>query len=727
MEEDSSGDMMMEEREELMVPFPATDGEPTLSIAHFLKPTLASTETHYTGFPLLSKMSNPESVARPSDVIYHGWRPPQEGWEEWVNRLRPLYGDTWKKVGIFDAIMASTINIKGRKVLHKEFMMKLAEKWCPETNTFMFSWGEATITLEDLMVLGGFPVLGQLVIDPVETEEMLALEEKLRKAHLGIKRKTGQIAREKSWLETFRGGGDEKSEHEAFLILWLSRYVFPGSYDKIAKDLFLIAINLSRGKPIAFGPAVLASIYRDLGVLKEFLLASSNLESGRFASETTKIGLCSPLGLVQAWVWERFPLLSPKPNPIQLEQPRLARWHEKQMDEFADDIGKALDSAGKYFEWRPYAPKLTNWNPSKLYKENDQCISVGPDMDSEVEVLVRCCRTSELVGFDCMEQYLPHRVGMQFGFDQDIPGFVKRLNDRTAEFAWNHYNRPIRDAKLYIPARLFESGVTERFRKQWRDHQLKWSNKKGARNDALHHGVKQQAYDVQSPASKKLLPLQKDDVIVEKRSGVKRVSSSVKKEVPDPVDKTWIPLRKHDRVTAEKQSGAKMLSSPSVAKGDPYCFKSDDENNVGSLPGKKMPVSPEVAKTNTNGGSRQQLSGKNDKRLKVRLAMLRKEMKKRNIRLRNLEKIVAQLWKNSSLLLLFVSEIPLILYCRVGGDKEWRQFNYAKTIEAQAGKPNGQGYYYLCSPVIFRWQQKFPGVFGDSRTSSNLDAPGLFR
>ncbi|CAI9088435.1 OLC1v1022762C1 [Oldenlandia corymbosa var. corymbosa] len=174
----------MEEREEAMVPFPATDGgEPTVRIAHFLKPTMASIEIHSTGFSNLAKIgSNPEYVKTASHVICHGWRGPQKGWKDWVTSLKPLYGDIWRKVGIFDAILASTFNVR-LIFFQKELLVKLAEKWVPETNTFMFSWGEATITLEDLMVLGGFPVLGQLVIDPVETLEMIATEEKLKKTY----------------------------------------------------------------------------------------------------------------------------------------------------------------------------------------------------------------------------------------------------------------------------------------------------------------------------------------------------------------------------------------------------------------------------------------------------------------------------------------------------------------------------------------------------------------
>ncbi|KAE9458245.1 hypothetical protein C3L33_09852, partial [Rhododendron williamsianum] len=38
-------------------------------------------------------------------------------------------------------------------------------------------------------------------------------------------------------------------------------------------------------------------------------------------------------------------------------------------------------------------------------------------------------RIFELVGFDSLERYLPHRVAMQFGMDQDLPSLVPRFND----------------------------------------------------------------------------------------------------------------------------------------------------------------------------------------------------------------------------------------------------------------------------------------------------------
>ncbi|CAI9110037.1 OLC1v1009997C1 [Oldenlandia corymbosa var. corymbosa] len=54
-----------------------------------------------------------------------------------------------------------------------------------------------------------------------------------------------------------------------------------------------------------------------------------------------------------------------------------------------------------------------------------------------------------------------------------------------------------------------------------------------------------------------------------------------------------------------------------------------------------------------------------------------------------------------SLVLLFVEQMPRILYFRIGDrDNTWRVFNYADSIIAQTGYPL-KPRYFLCSPVIF--------------------------
>ncbi|TKY46848.1 nuclear factor of kappa light polypeptide protein enhancer in B-cells 2 [Spatholobus suberectus] len=139
---------------------------------------------------------------------------------------------------------------------------------------FCFHGGEATITLEDVMVLGGYPVVGNPVFTPRQSQEMREVEKKMI------------LARQQPWR---RKKG------------LVSQFVFP------------IAILLARGNPIALGPAVLASIYKDLTLLMktivgliEKLVLGDNLEL-----EAT---IESPFYLVQIWVWKTFKNLQPQPR-----------------------------------------------------------------------------------------------------------------------------------------------------------------------------------------------------------------------------------------------------------------------------------------------------------------------------------------------------------------------------------------------------------------------------
>ena len=93
------------------------------------------------------------------------------------------------------------------------------------------------------------------------------------------------------------------------------------------------------------------------------------------------------------------------------------------------------------------------------------------DLDKEMLSFVICLRVSEVVGFESTEQYLPHRVALQFGFDQDVPGYVSRLNE-TQAIAWKNYTRPLSDTSLYFPSKFFEAHVTTRYAKWWKESVL---------------------------------------------------------------------------------------------------------------------------------------------------------------------------------------------------------------------------------------------------------------
>ena len=60
------------------------------------------------------------------------------------------------------------------------------------------------------------------------------------------------------------------------------------------------------------------------------------------------------------------------------------------------------------------------------------------DLDEDLKSFARCLLTSVLVGIDCKEEYLPQRVAMQFGYDQDLPAAafpVSSISWENARFA----------------------------------------------------------------------------------------------------------------------------------------------------------------------------------------------------------------------------------------------------------------------------------------------------
>ncbi|KAK2383761.1 Aminotransferase, plant mobile domain family protein [Trifolium repens] len=249
---------IMEVRDDFMVS-PGGDSKPTFRTAHFLKPIASSIEEPCNPFSSSSSVFD-QKKEWPLTIHFNGWRHPQTKWIRWVDQLQLRYETVWKKVGIFEAIMSTKCRIKK----YHDLLYGIVDKWCSETNTFVFPFGEATITLEDVMVLGGYPILGDPVFISLQDQQMRDAEKKLILAN-----KDGK-ARTSLWMDIFIDKGSQ-IEHEAFLATWLSVFVFPHKI-LVKTSLFPIAVHLARGNPIALAPAVLASIYKDLTLFKKTIV-----------------------------------------------------------------------------------------------------------------------------------------------------------------------------------------------------------------------------------------------------------------------------------------------------------------------------------------------------------------------------------------------------------------------------------------------------------------------
>ncbi|XP_056683155.1 uncharacterized protein [Spinacia oleracea] len=226
---------LIEEREsQIVLPI---NGKPSFRIAHFLKPSIPSSKQAQTLFnpppnPDPTKPISPILKSLSSKVHFYGWRYPLKNWNSWVKKLRPSFESTWKNASIFEAIMASTFEIPKCRMS----VFALAEKWCSETSTFVLPWGEVTITLEDVLVLGGFSVTGDSVLSEIRSKELLEIEESLLVARSELIRTKSKKASQQQWMDMWMGKG-RAFEHEAFLCLWLSSDTMENAWTNYNKPI----------------------------------------------------------------------------------------------------------------------------------------------------------------------------------------------------------------------------------------------------------------------------------------------------------------------------------------------------------------------------------------------------------------------------------------------------------------------------------------------------------
>ena len=155
-----------------------------------------------------------------------------------MKTLEPRYQEIWKRSGIYHAIKASTHSVPRDKMV----ILGVAEFWCCDTNTFVFPWGEVTISLEDIVLLGCLSVLGCSILTPCEDIDVYNC---LRSEIKCIKLASGGSVTPCMWMEYIMNSGKDV-EHEAFLVFWLFRGRFCN-----------VAVHLSRGNKVALAPLFL--------------------------------------------------------------------------------------------------------------------------------------------------------------------------------------------------------------------------------------------------------------------------------------------------------------------------------------------------------------------------------------------------------------------------------------------------------------------------------------
>ncbi|KAM7267736.1 hypothetical protein ACFE04_009902 [Oxalis oulophora] len=147
---------------------------------------------------------------------------PQDAkWNTWVDRMVPEHVDTWREAGIYEAVLNSTYRFEK----NTDLIYGLVEKWCKETKSFIFRWGEATITLEDVVVCGGFSVLGDPIHLCSETGDgdFKNIKSNLQNTRKQLNQTTYKKVGQSPWMAKFMDRphteNDQEVEHEAILAL----------------------------------------------------------------------------------------------------------------------------------------------------------------------------------------------------------------------------------------------------------------------------------------------------------------------------------------------------------------------------------------------------------------------------------------------------------------------------------------------------------------------------
>ncbi|KAL9673047.1 hypothetical protein QQ045_029300 [Rhodiola kirilowii] len=185
------------------------------------------------------------------------------------------------------------------------------ERWRPETHTFHFSEGEATITLQDVSLLTGLPIEGE----PVTGLARMNFEEvcvRLLGAYPECYDKAPGMAK-RSWFTNYLAqipvdADDEtlKKYARAYLLNLIGSTLFGDKSGKAISLLFLPLLeDLDRVVNYSWGSAVLACLY-------------SNMCTACMIGHSQLAG--APL-IIQFWCWDRLSRIGVPKVPVPVVLP----------------------------------------------------------------------------------------------------------------------------------------------------------------------------------------------------------------------------------------------------------------------------------------------------------------------------------------------------------------------------------------------------------------------
>jgi len=183
----------------------------------------------------------------------------------------------------------------------------LLERWRSETHTFPFPHGETTVTLEDVAILLGLPIEGDVVTGPTTVDDIFTTFHE----HLGVIPSPTVIRGNSirvSWLNTTFQQLPPNANNEviaqytrAYILTLIGSILMPDTSAARVHVMYLLRLaDLDVVRNYSWGSAVLACLYR-------FLDHGIHLRQ-------ENIGGC--MILLQCWVWEMITSITPPLQPL---------------------------------------------------------------------------------------------------------------------------------------------------------------------------------------------------------------------------------------------------------------------------------------------------------------------------------------------------------------------------------------------------------------------------
>ena len=316
----------------------------------------------------------------------------------------------------------------------------LVRRWCPALHTFLFSVGELTVILEDVVNNFLLPVLrDENPFNINLSDEDLKVEEKLF-THFGGSTTSfgGKPTRMGRWVMSLSREKDKEVKQAGFLAFWLSKFLFSEFLGyRIKSTFFSLTISLAKGAQFPLAPMFLGYVYSQLDQLH------GDEAEGDFCYAITSSRHCA---ILQVLMWDR--------SSVTLARCRNLKFVKDKFKGSPDVVkglcGSSTDSHPIIFRWLSLKGGSLNlvklfdqighlhWCSPREFGLGFVCDFVlSPFLTSTGNTFdLRCGDEGSFAYLACISpswlpvpsssgprytHYSAHRVLRQFGFDQDIP------------------------------------------------------------------------------------------------------------------------------------------------------------------------------------------------------------------------------------------------------------------------------------------------------------------